>query len=221
MKSLVLLRRMIINQKPARVDYRIGATKKSIYYDRAGFEGNGETVVTKLREIFEAESVQIASGPDLPPSLTEDRVFAPKAISAALANYQFSAEVRALLLSFAMRMPPLIVRLYPMQRYAFQDYGSYVQMHKSYQRNGSLKMQNFLSQAEGGHEEAVRLRVMMATYLLGLIAPLKSDTSTAQASSTDDSRRPDRAQPAANRSMVSRSSRVSVLSRIINRIRGL
>jgi len=171
MKSLVYLRRMIINQKPARLDYTKGSVTKSIYYDRAGFECSPGDATQKLREIFEADLVNVITGPDMDP-LTGRRVFAPQAVSSALANYVLGAETRALLLSFIMRLPPLIVRLYPMHRYGFQDNSVYMKMHMQYQHNGSLRMQNYISQAVNTQDEIVRLRVMMATYILGLIAPL-------------------------------------------------
>jgi len=210
MNSLVYLRRMIINQKPARVDYTVGTTTESIYYERAGFEGSYDEVTTKIRAIFESDSVNIVSTTDFNPMSTK-RVFAPQAIAAALAGYTFNAEVRASLLSFVMRLPPLVVRLYPMQRYAFQDNSSYMKMHMLYQQNGVLRMQNYISQAENSRDEMIRLRVMMATYILGLIAPLNSSAQknlkTQQLST----------QKAAKR----KSGKVSMLSRIINRIRGL
>jgi len=210
MNSLVYLRRMIINQKPARIDYTVGSHTKSIYYERAGFEGSYDEVTTKLREIFESDDVNVVTTADFNPMSTK-RIFAPQAISAALAGYTFNAETRASLLSFVMRLPPLVVRLYPMQRYAFQDNSSYMKMHMMYQQNGVLRMQNYISQSENSRDEMVRLRVMMATYILGLIAPLNAgaqkSTRTQQVSS--------------QRSANKKSGRVSILSRIINRIRGL
>ena len=143
MNSLVYIRRMIVSKKPARVDYTVGNTTKSIYYERSGFEGTHDEVVTKLREIFESKSVEVISSTDFNP-MSSKRVFAPQAISSALSGYTFNAEMRATLLSFAMRLPPLIVRLYPMQRYAFQDNSTYMKMHMLYQQNGSLRMQNFV-----------------------------------------------------------------------------
>jgi len=207
MNSLVYLRRMIVSQKPARVDYTVGNTTKSIYYERAGFEGTHDEVVTKLREIFESKSVEVISISDFNP-MTSKRVFAPQAISSALSGYSFNAEMRATLLSFAMRLPPLIVRLYPMQRYAFQDNSTYMKMHMLYQQNGSLRMQNFVSQAENTRDEIIRLRVLMATYILGLIAPLSNPTATQRVKQPQNTG-------------ARRNKKVSMLSRIINRIRGL
>jgi len=210
MNSLVYLRRMIINQKPARVDYTVGTATKSIYYERAGFEGSYDEVTTKLREIFESDSVNVIATTDFNP-MSSKRIFAPQAIAAALAGYTFNAEIRASLLSFVMRLPPLVVRLYPMQRYAFQDNSTYMKMHMLYQQNGVLRMQNYISQAENSRDEMIRLRVMMATYILGLIAPLNSSAQknlkTQQLASQKAEKR--------------KSGKVSMLSRIINRIRGL
>jgi len=210
MNSLVYLRRMIINQKPARVDYRSGSKTGSIHYERSGFEGGYDEVVTKLREIFEADEVNVVTEGHFTP-LSSKRVFAPQAISAALAGYTFSADMRATLLSFTMRLPPLIVRLYPMQRYAFQDNSAYMKMHMQYQQNGMLRMQNYISQSENSRDEMIRLRVMMATYILGLIAPLNSGSSQGNVKTQQGSS----SAPAPGR------KKVSILSRIINRIRGL
>jgi len=209
MNSLVYLRRMIINQKHARLDYTKGSVTKSIYYERAGFEGSIKDVTEKLREVFEADSVNVVTSTDLDP-LTSKRIFAPQAISAALAGYTFNAEMRAALLSFTMRLPPLIVRLYPMQRYAFQDNAAYMKMHMQYQHNGSLRMQNYVSQAENTRDEIIRLRVMMATYILGLIAPMNAASRSAPKSHEEPQRMQ---QP--------RKKKTSMLSRIIDRIRGL
>lgn len=210
MNSLVYLRRMIVSQKPARVDYTVGSTTKSIYYERAGFEGTHDEVSRKLREIFESRSVEVITSSDFNP-MSNKRVFAPQAIASALAGYTFNAEMRASLLSFAMRLPPLIVRLYPMQRYAFQDNSTYMKMHMLYQHNGSLRMQGFISQAENTRDEMVRLRVLMATYILGLIAPLNSGGNSHTATREMRAHNPD----------ARRGKKVSILSRIINRIRGL
>lgn len=212
MNSLVYLRRMIVNQKPARVDYTVGSTTKSIYYERSGFEGSHDEVITKLREIFESDSVEVITSTDFNP-MSNKRIFAPQAISSALAGYTFSADMRAALLSFAMRLPPLIVRLYPMQRYAFQDNSTYMKMHMMYQQNGSLRMQGFVSQAENTRDEIIRLRVLMATYILGLIAPLNAGGAASSHTATQ--------QMAAHNPDRRRNKKVSMLSRIINRIRGL
>jgi len=210
MNSLVYLRRMIINQKPARVDYTVENETKSIYYERSGFEGSYDEVTTQLREIFESDDVNVVTTSDFNP-LSSKRIFAPQAISAALAGYTFNAETRAALLSFVMRLPPLVVRLYPMQRYAFQDNSSYMKMHMMYQQNGMLRMQNYISQSENSRDEMVRLRVMMATYILGLIAPLNAgaqkSTRTQQVTPQRDEKK--------------KSGKVSILTRLINRIRGL
>lgn len=215
MNSLVYLRRMIINQKPARVDYTVGNTTKSIYYERAGFEGTHDEVTTKLREVLESESVEIVTSSELNPA-TSKRVFAPQAICSALANYTFGAEMRASLLSFAMRLPPLVVRLYPMQRYAFQDNSAYMKMHMLFQQNGVLRMQNYISQAENTKDESVRLRVMMATYILGLIAPLNAaGGAAAGGQAATGQQRVERTQSSPVK------KKVSMLSKLINRIRGL
>jgi len=208
MNSLVYLRRMIINQKPARIDYTVGNETKSQYYERAGFEGSGDEVTRNLRDILESKSVNVVTSDDLNP-MTNKRVFAPQAIASMLAGYTFNAEMRAALLSFTMRLPPLIVRLYPMQRYAFQDNSAYMKMHMQYQHNGMLRMQNYVSQAESSRDEMVRLRVLMATYILGLIAPLsggtKSHISTQKIPTQPEGRK----------------KKAGILARIINRIRGL
>ncbi|ATX81824.1 hypothetical protein Ga0123462_0955 [Mariprofundus ferrinatatus] len=226
MNSLIPLRRMIIQQKPARVDYRFGSETNSLFYDRSGFAGNHDDVVHKLREILASDSVKVSSGINCAP-VTEQRTFAPQAVADALRGFSFSAELRAALLSFAMRMPPLIVRLYPMQRYAFADHPTYINMHRSYQQNGSLKIQDFISQADHEFDEASRLRVMIATYLLGLIAPLKVESTTERRMSRPAPERSNSTRSEAGRTetpsreVVNRNSRVSILSRIIDRIRGL
>ncbi|EAU54098.1 hypothetical protein [Mariprofundus ferrooxydans] len=211
MNSLVYLRRMIINQKPARLDYTKGSVTKSIYYERAGFEGSHNEVAQKLREVFEADSVNVVTSTDFNP-LTSKRIFAPQAISSALAGYTFNAEMRASLLSFTMRLPPLIVRLYPMQRYAFQDNSAYMKMHMQYQHNGSFRMQSYVSQAENTRDEIVRLRVMMATYILGLIAPMNAPRNENHQVTQSMLQR---------NAPQSRKRKTSILSRIIDRIRGL
>jgi len=199
---------MIINQKSARIDYLVGNETKSQYYERAGFEGSHDDVVKNLRDILESKSVEVVTSDDLNP-MSNKRVFAPQAIASMLAGYTFDAEMRAGLLSFTMRLPPLVVRLYPMQRYAFQDNSAYMKMHMQYQHNGVLRMQNYISQAESTRDEMVRLRVLMATYILGLIAPLnaagKNHIRTQQV----------QAQPEG------RKKKAGLLARIINRIRGL
>jgi len=199
---------MIINQKPARIDYTVGNETRSQYYERSGFEGSHDEVVKNLRDILESKSVNVVTSDDLNP-MTNKRVFAPQAIASMLAGYTFDAEMRAGLLSFTMRLPPLIVRLYPMQRYAFQDNSAYMKMHMQYQHHGVLRMQNYISQAENTRDEMVRLRVLMATYILGLIAPLNAATKNhirAQQVQT---------QPEG------RKKKAGLLARIINRIRGL
>jgi len=199
---------MIINQKPARIDYTVENETKSLYYERAGFEGSHEEVAQKLRDILESKSVNVVTSDDLNP-MSSQRVFAPQAIASMLAGYTFNAEMRAALLSFTMRLPPLVVRLYPMQRYAFQDNSAYMKMHMQYQHNGMLRMQSYIAQAENTRDEMVRLRVMMATYVLGLIAPLNaSATSQLQTQKI----RPRTEQ---------KNKKPGILARIINRIRGL
>jgi len=207
MNSLVYLRRMIINQKPVRIDYTVGNETKSQYYERAGFEGSHGDVAQNLRDILESKSVNIVTSDDMNP-MSSQRVFAPQAISSMLAGYTFDAEMRAALLSFTMRLPPLVVRLYPMQRYAFQDNSAYMKMHMQYQHNGMLRMQNYISQAENTRDEMIRLRVLMATYILGLIAPLNAGTKNYIS--------PQQAQIATGK-----KKKAGLLARIINRIRGL
>lgn len=215
MNSLVYLRRMIINQKPARLDYTKGSETNSLYYERAGFEGSYADVSQKLRDIFEADSVEVITDPDFS-DVSSQRIFAPQAIASALAGYSFTPATRAELLSFTMRLPPLIVRLYPMQRYSFQDNGAYMKMHMQFQHNGVLRMQNYISQAENTRDEVVRLRVMMATYILGLIAPLNGGAQ-------GTNQKPQEAQKTAATPSSSqpKAKKTSILSRIINRIRGL
>ncbi len=208
MNSLVFLRRMIINQKPARIDYTVGNETRSQYYERAGFEGTHDEVARNLRDILESKSVNVVTSDDINP-MSSKRVFAPQAISLMLAGYTFNAEMRAALLSFTMRLPPLVVRLYPMQRYAFQDNSAYMKMHMQYQHNGMLRMQNYISQAENTRDEMVRLRVMMATYILGLIAPLNAGTQT----HISTQKIPQKTE--------GRKKKAGLLARIINRIRGL
>ena len=208
MNSLVYLRRMIINQKPARIDYTVYNKTKSQYYERAGFEGSHDEVAKNLRDILESKSVKVVTSDDVSP-MSNQRVFAPKAIASMLSGYTFDAEMRAALLSFTMRLPPLIVRLYPMQRYAFQDNSAYMKMHMQYQHDGMLRMQNYISQAENARDEMARLRVLTATYFLCLIAPLNAVTKTHI--STQQVQVHSR----------NNKKKVSLLSRIINRIRGL
>ena len=209
MNSLVHLRRMIINQKPARIDYTIDGQTESQYYDRAGFEGSHNEVTRNLRRILEADTVEVTALSDLR-SRGSQRVFAPQAVSAALAGYAFTAEMRAGLLSFTMRLPPLIVRLFPLQRYAFQDNGAYMKMHMEYQHNGVIRMQNYIAQAESYRDEVVRLRVMVCTYLLGLIAPLNPSGSRSHTKTQK-----------IQTSTAGKPKKAGILARIINRIRGL
>lgn len=214
MNSLVFLRRMIISQQPARVDYTVGNQTKSIYYDRSGFAGSALDVAQNLREIFKSASVTVINNVDFS-NADKTRIFAPQAISSALAGYKFDAETRAVLLSFTMRLPPLMVRLFPMNRYAFQDNAAYMKMHMQFQHNGVFRMQHYISQADNSLDELVRLRVMMATYILGLIAPLskrseKSHNATQRVYGN-------RSQPTPS----ARGKKVGLLSKIINRIRGL
>jgi len=208
MNSLVYLRRVIINQKPARIDYTVGNETKSQYYDRTGFEGEHTDVTKNLRDILESKTVNVVTSDDMNPMSTK-RVFAPQAISSMLAGYTFDAEMRAALLSFSMRLPPLVVRLYPMQRYAFQDNSAYMKMHMQYQHNGMLRIQNYISQAENTRDEMVRLRVLMATYILGLIAPLSSGTKNHISTQQIQTK------------TTGKKKRAGILARIINRIRGL
>ncbi len=214
MKSLVFLRRMIISQQPARVDYSVGNQTKSIYYDRSGFAGTPIDVAQALRDIFKSQSVTVANDPDLSKA-GKLRIFAPQAISSALAGYKFDAETRAVLLSFTMRLPPLMVRLFPMNRYAFQDNASYMKMHMQFQHNGIFRMQHYISQADNSLDEIVRLRVMMATYILGLIAPLSKQSERSHNATQRVYGNKTQATPSA------RGKKVGLLSKIIMRIRGL
>ncbi|MDQ6997911.1 MAG: hypothetical protein Q9M17_04285 [Mariprofundus sp.] len=214
MNTLVFLRRMIISQQPARVDYTVSNQTKSIYYDRSGFVGTPIEVAQALREIFKSRAVSVINDVDFS-SVGTLRIFAPQAISSALAGYKFDAETRAVLLSFTMRLPPLMVRLFPMNRYAFQDNASYMKMHMQFQHNGVFRMQHYISQADNSLDEIVRLRVMMATYILGLIAPLskqseKSHNATQRVYGNKTQKTP-----------TTRGKKVSLLSKIIMRIRGL
>jgi len=209
MNSLVHLRRMIINQKPARIDYTVKDQKKSQYYDRAGFEGSHKDVTDNLRKILESKSVEVVTEGNIK-APSSQRVFAPQAVSAALAGYAFNAEMRAGLLSFTMRLPPLIVRLFPLQRYAFQDNAAYMKMHMQYQHNGVLRMQNYIAQSESYRDEVIRLRVMVCTYLLGLIAPLNPSGSRSHTKTQRVQTNPS-----------GRQKKAGILARIISRIRGL
>jgi len=204
MNSLIYLRRMIVGQKSVRLDYRVGSDTGSLNYERAGFEGTQQEVVKKLRDVFRADAVKVT--PFSNPATIRHRVFAPLAISLALSNHTFDAGSRASLLSFVMRLPPLIVRLYPMQRYGFRDNAAYMKMHMLYQHNGSLRMQTYISQAGSSHEEMTRLRVMVATYILGLIAPLSIEK---------------KASPGGQQGVAKKLKKASILARIIRRVRGL
>jgi hypothetical protein len=206
MNSLIYLRRMIVGQKSVRLDYRIGKNTGSLNYERAGFEGTQQEVVKKLRDVFRADAVKVT--PYSNPAVIRHRVFAPLAISLALGNHVFDPTARASLLSFVMRLPPLIVRLYPMQRYGFRENAAYMKMHMLFQHNGSLRMQTYISQAGNSHEEMIRLRVMVATYTLGLIAPLNREQKQSSVG---------QAQQEGRRKL----KKASILARIIRRVRGL
>ncbi len=213
MNSLVFLRRMIISQKPSRIDYAVGQDVKSIYYERSGFEGSLDEVVQALRDILQSDSVSIVTCSDFNP-LSTSRIFAPQAICSALAGYKFDAETRAVLLSFTMRLPPLLVRLFPLQRYNFQDNAAYMKMHMQFQHDGIFRMQQYIAQADNSFDEIVRLRVMVATYILGLIAPSKKNEEQSHNMTQQLTNQP-------HQQASQKSKKVSLLSRIIRRIRGL
>jgi len=213
MNSLISLRRMIVSQKPSRVDYRVGNDVKSIYYERSGFDGSPDEVTQALHDIFQSDSVSVINSLDFNPQSTS-RVFAPQAISSALAGYKFNAETRAVLLSFTMRLPPLVVRLFPLQRYHFQDNAAYMKMHMQFQHDGTFRMQEYIAQADNSLDEIVRLRVMVATYILGLIAPNKQAEAPNHNMTQQVIDHP-------HRQASEKTKKVSLLSRIIRRIRGL
>jgi len=205
---------MIISQQPARVDYTVGNQTKSIYYDRSGFAGTALDVAQGLRDIFKSASVTVVNNVDFD-GVNKTRIFAPQAISSALAGYKFDAETRAVLLSFTMRLPPLMVRLFPMNRYAFQDNAAYMKMHMQFQHNGVFRMQHYISQADNSLDEVVRLRVMVATYILGLIAPLSKKSEKSHHATQRVYGNKSQSTPSA------RGKKIGLLSKIINRIRGL
>lgn len=173
MDSLECLRRMIIDQKPARLDFQTGISRHSLFYKRPGFAGSHQQVTEGIRQLFPADIASLAHIND-DEATASQHVFAPQAIATALAGYAIDERLRTLLLQFAGQLPPLSVKLYPMQRYAFQDNAAYIKMHQQYQRDGILDMHNYISEADSPAEESIRLRVMMATYTLGLVAPVAS-----------------------------------------------
>jgi len=167
---------MILAQKPARLDYRAGSARNSIYYDRAGFEGNDSEVAEKLRAVFESDAVDVESGTGIK-LLSSQRVSAPQALSLALNDYMIDAGLRAKLKSFAKTMPPLHVHTFPLHRYGFHENARYLKIRMQYQQYGSFSMQDYLLLADDTKDEIVRLRVLMALYTLGLITPLESGVS--------------------------------------------
>ena len=177
MDALILLRQMIIDQQEARIDYHIGPHANSLYYNAEGFEGEHDEVVSRLRDILVSDKVSIATSIHSKP-ITDARLPAVQAVASALNGFQCDAKMRLALIQFAKRLPPLLVRLFPMHRYGFQDNSAYMKMHAIYERDGVLHVAQYLDAADSRDDEMVRLRVIMATYLLGLIAPLDENASS-------------------------------------------
>lgn len=173
MDSLECLRSMIIEQRPARLDYQTGTSRHNLHYNRSGFAGTHQEITGSLRQLFRANRVELVHTDDNE-TTGPSHVFAPQALSLALAGYSIDEQLRSSLLQFARQLPALSVSLYPMQRYAFQDNAAYIKMHQQYEQDGAFDMHTYITGSDSPAEEAIRLRVMIATYALGLVSPVSA-----------------------------------------------
>jgi len=160
-----------MNQKPVRLDYTTNSTTKSLYYERSGFAGTPSDVAQSLRGVIAADAVKVIQLNHLS-DVSDERTDAPKSVCQALCGYAFNSTFRGRILDFIKRLPPLSVRLFPLHHYAFKDNKSYLGMYHQFEQKGFIRMDLYISEAGSASEEQVRFRVMMATYILGLISPL-------------------------------------------------
>lgn len=198
MQHLVAFRRAILERDNVRIAYTNQDNNGMLQYGRTGFLGEKEIVIRQLRDIFCTDSVNVskfmAGDHGQQPSVP-----AVAAIIQSLNGFQMDEQAQLRLIHFLRRLPPIVVKLAPLNRAGFDDFSVYIHLHRLMLLNGKCDMASFVLEEGEPSEQIRRLRVFLACFCLGLIAPLKG----------------------AARGTSSYTKNMSALQRIIQRVRGL
>ncbi len=197
MQHLVQLRRMILGRSNACMQFTYQGNRDSLYYGPDGFIGPSGAVSEKLCRIYQAEEGRVVQSPDSGQNMP--RTSAVQAVVCSLRKYQLNREAQQRLHAFIRRFPPVAVKLAPLHRIGFEDFASYIHLHHQSLQTGHADLRRYLAEAGSDEEQLKRLRVFLAVFCLGLIVPTKET----------------------RRTPVRRQDARSVLSRIIQRVRGL
>ncbi|RMD64276.1 hypothetical protein D6833_04600 [Candidatus Parcubacteria bacterium] len=197
MRNLVHLRRLILARTDSRIDYVGAHGKGSLLYCRNGFHGTNESVIPRIRGVFLANQTRAVKLNGEAVQIPQATVPAVRAIVAAAQGWELPDPFAKRLVQFAGQLPPVSVRLAPLHRAGFQPMSSYMEIHRQMINKGACRLDSYLREAGNASELDRRLRTFLVCFSLGLIAPAKPNHTKEE------------------------SGRLSVLARIIQRVRGL
>lgn len=185
MQHLIAFRRALLERNSVRIQYSGQDSEGMLQYDRSGFFGEEAMVIRQLREIYCADDLNVSKFMDGDHSL-HTNVPVVTAIIHSLNGFQIDEKTQSRLMDLIRRMPPLIVKLAPLNRVGFEDYTPYIRLHQKMILNEKCDMAAFINEATEEHERLRRIRVFIACFCLGLIAPDKGGSrgSTVSGSAT-------------------------------------
>lgn len=172
MQHLVTFRRALLERNSVRISYAGQSSTETLQYDRAGFYGEREIVVRQLREIYGTDDLNVAK------FMSGDQGLRPTipvvtAIIQSLDDFHVGEQMKLQIRQFLRRLPPIMVKLAPLNRMGFKDFPAYEHLHQQAANNGTCDMAAFVNEAEEEPEQQRRLRVFLACFFLGLIATKK------------------------------------------------
>lgn len=171
MHNLDAFRQIILERKSVRISYASQGRTEMLRYDHAGFHGEKGVVIRQLREIYRADDIHIAKFLPGKQNLLRPipTVPAVAGIIKALNDFHVDEQTQERIKPFLHQLPPVNVKLVPLNRAGFKDFTSYLNLHQQMTQSGPCDMNAFIKEAGDETEEQRRFRVFLACYLLGLI----------------------------------------------------
>lgn len=175
MQHLVSFRRALLERNSVKFNYLSHGNNGTIQYDRSGFFGEEAMVIRQLREIFCADDLNVTKFLDGDHS-RRTNIPVVNAVIHSLNGFQIDEETQTRLMRLIRRLPPLIVKLAPLNRVGFEDFRPYMRLHQLMIANEKCDMAAYINEVPEGPERLRRIRVFLACFCLGLIAPYRGDS---------------------------------------------
>jgi len=180
-----------------------------LYCSKDGFVGERTAIATSLQFFFQAKEGKAykINSPD--PFAGKTSVTSSISITDALKQMEMDHRFEQRLLTFCERLPNVAVKLVSLHRSGFDGVllHHYLDLHRISVRSGRLNMAAWIKEAPDDVSRHQRLQLFVAVFCLGIIAPKKAESDSAQQRVSAQSKEA--------------ASKQSILNRIIRRVRGI